>query len=143
FLRHAAVMMLVNSQSAEGLAAAAKDESKSVRLTALLALRRQLKPDVAHFLADADPALVKEAARAINDEGITAAYPQLAALIAKPTNDEQLMLRVINPKHRAGTTAPAQAPATYAPAAAQPEPLQLEALEALRTWAKPFARDRV
>ena len=141
FIRHAGTNALASNTAA--LSAAAKDASANVRLAALLALRRQLKPEVAHFRADADPALVKEAARAINDEGIAAAYPQLAALIAKPTNDEQLMLRVINANHRAGTPATAQALATYAAAAAQPEPLQLEALEALRTWAKPFARDRV
>src|SRR5205085_10746794 len=79
-------------------------------------------------------------AHAINDEGIAAAYGELAKLIAKPVNDEQLMLRVINANFRSGNAATL---AAYAADEAQPEKLRVEALGLLGTWAKPFARDRV
>jgi quinoprotein glucose dehydrogenase len=141
FIRHAGVNALASNPAA--LAAAVKDPSASVRLGALLALRRAQKPEVAAFLADADPALVKEAARAINDEGIATATPQLAGLIAMPNADEQLMLRVLNANYRAGTPATAQALADYAAGDQNPEPLRLEAIDLLAAWGTPAARDRV
>lgn len=143
FVRHAGVVALVALNDPKTLAAAAKDESDSVRLAALLALRRMEKPEVAQFLADKNPLLVKEAARAINDAGIAAAFGDLAKLIAAPAKDEQLMVRVLNANFRLGTAAAAQALAEYAAKEGEPEPLRLEALEALRAWPKPFPRDRV
>ena len=58
------------------------NEVKNMRLAKLLALRRLGNPAVAYFLEDEDPQIVLEAARAINDVPIPAAFPQLAALIA-------------------------------------------------------------
>ncbi|MEA3208117.1 MAG: quinoprotein glucose dehydrogenase [Chthoniobacter sp.] len=143
FIRHAGVMALLGSGNQPAIFAAAKDSSPSVRLAALLALRRQQKPEVAQLLTDSDPRLVKEAARAINDEGIAGAFGDLAKLIEKPVADENLMLRVINANFRAGTAAAAQDLADYAVAEQNPEALRLEALFALGTWAKPPQRDRV
>jgi quinoprotein glucose dehydrogenase len=149
------------------LKAAAGDASPSVRLAALLAFRKLATRDAhvsgrekrAHapepkdeiffhaelvkLLADPEPALVLEAARAINDEGIAPAFGALAKLIAKPVKHETLMLRVLNANFREGTAATAQALATYAADDAQPAPLRGEALHLLSTWAKPFPRDRV
>jgi quinoprotein glucose dehydrogenase len=140
FLRHAGAMALLASGNANAISTAAKDSSASVRLGALLALRRQNSLAVAGFLTDSDPAIVKEAARAIIDGGIDAALPALAKLIEKPAKDENLMLRVINAAFRSGNAA---ALATYAADESQPEKLRIEALEQLGTFPKPFARDRV
>jgi quinoprotein glucose dehydrogenase len=140
FIRHAGVMALVASQNAGAISAASKDSSASVRLAALLALRRQNSPAVSGFLADADPAVVKEAARAICDGGIDAGVPALAKLIEKPSKDEKLMLRVIDAAFRSGNAA---ALVSYAADESQPEKLRVEALNLLGTYAKPFARDRV
>jgi quinoprotein glucose dehydrogenase len=139
FLRHAGVMALVNCDAAT-LAALAKDGHKSVRLAVLLALRRQQSPAVAQFLADSDPALVKEAARAIVDGGIEEANPALAKLIANPPADARLMLRVLDAAFRAGDFASL---AQFAADAQQPEFPRVEALTLLSLWAKPPARDRV
>ncbi len=49
------------------------------RMNLLLVLRRLGDPDIAAFLADPDPLIVLEAARAINDVPIAAALPSLAA----------------------------------------------------------------
>lgn len=140
FIRHAGVVALVSSGNAGAISSASKDASAPVRLAALLALRRQNSPAVAGFLADQDPAIVKEAARAICDGGIEAALPALAKLIEKPASDDKLMLRVINAAFRSGNAA---ALANYAADEAQPEKLRVEALNLLGTFAKPFARDRV
>jgi len=68
----------------EELQKLAQDESRPVRLAALLATRRLKSESVASFLADKDPLLVKEAALAINDQDIANAYPALGKLIEKP-----------------------------------------------------------
>src|SRR5262249_10170483 len=63
YLRHAGVMAMTGCFDRDALRATAKDESPSVRLAALLALRRRQSPEVAQFLNDAEPRLVLEAAR--------------------------------------------------------------------------------
>jgi quinoprotein glucose dehydrogenase len=143
FLRHAGVMALIGTADAPALAAAAKDASKSVRLAALLAMRREQKAEIAQFLNDAEPLLVKEAARAINDEGIAGGLGALAKLIEKPTTDINLMIRVLNANYRVGTPEAAQALATFANHDTASEALRVEAVRALGTWPKPEARDRV
>jgi quinoprotein glucose dehydrogenase len=120
-LRHAGVMALAGIHDAKTLAAAAADPSRSVRLAALIAMRRLEMPEVAQFLKDSDPALVLEAARAINDAGIAAAYGELAKLITKPVKDEQLMLRVLNANFRVATTATMMGLTMYVVDKEQPE----------------------
>src|SRR5204863_6766033 len=61
------------------------DKSLAVRMAAVIALRRQERPEVALFLKDSDPTIVLEAARAINDLPIPGALPKLAALIDSKT----------------------------------------------------------
>ncbi len=81
YLRHAGVMGLTALADAATLRNLASDTSGAVRLAAVVALRRQASPEVAAFLADAEPTVVLEAARAINDLPISPALPQLAALL--------------------------------------------------------------
>jgi quinoprotein glucose dehydrogenase len=140
FLRHAGVTALVKLGNTKAIEAAAKDASKAIRLAALLAMRRMGNPGVAQFLSDSDPALVKEAARAIVDGGIEASMPELAKFITKPLADDKFMLRVIDAAFRTGDAAGL---ADYAANSANPEPLRVEALTVLSLWAKPPARDRV
>ena len=86
FLRHAAVMALywIAEKYPDAVLARATDASSSVRMAVLLVLRRLEDARVAQFLNDANPLLVVEAARAINDVPIPAAFPELAALVAPP-----------------------------------------------------------
>jgi quinoprotein glucose dehydrogenase len=88
YLRHAGVMALAalaDSKSLQQLAGSVWSsrplDPHSVRLAAVVALRRQERPEVANFLKDEDPWIVLEAARAISDLPIPAALPKLAALI--------------------------------------------------------------
>ncbi len=142
FLRVAGVAALANLGDAKTVAAAATDKSPAVRRAAVLVMRRTLDAEIAQFLADEDPSIVSEAAHAINDEGILLAQPALAKMLAAPSPDEQVTLRVINANFRIGSAETAQTLATYASSDA-PELLRVEALHALGTWAKPFPRDRV
>ncbi len=81
YLRHAGVVALAALADAKTLQQLASDKFSSVRLAAVIALRRQESPAVADFLKDQNPWIVLEAARAINDLPIAAAMPKLAALI--------------------------------------------------------------
>ena len=123
--------------------AAADDPSPAVRMGVLLALRRTEDPDVARFLNDADPRLVVEAARAINDVPIDAAMPQLAALARRPGLSDPLGFRVLNANFRLGGKENAEAVAAFAARADVSETLRIEALHELADWAKPSGRDRV
>ncbi len=142
-LRYAYVMALAAANDFPALQEAAGHTDPQLRMIALLTMRRLQRPEIAQFLADEDPLLVAEAARAIHDVPIDAARPQLAALLAKPTTDEQLMLRVLNAALGTGTAASAQALADFAAQDGSSETLRSEAVQLLARWPQPPARDRV
>ena len=143
-LRHAAVMGLVGSGDIDGLDKAATDESRLARMGVLLAFRRLGRPEVSRFLDDPDPALVLEAARAINDAPIEGATPRLAAMLDRPKGlPEFLLFRAINANLRLGGPEAATRLADFAGMADAPEAIRAEALAALATWPEPSGRDRV
>ena len=156
-LRQAAVIGLAGSGDVAALTAASSDASRAARLGAVVALRRLKNPAVAKFLADADPLVIAEAARAINDETIDAAIPELAALAAKTTQllgfsegskekpgpRDAILRRVLNANLRAGTPTAAAALAAFAATEQAPEARRLEALQHLADWAEPAKLDRV
>ncbi len=90
YLRHAGVMALTALADAPTLQGLAGEKLSSLRLAAVVALRRQERPEVADFLKDENPWVTLEAARAINDLPIPAALPRLAALL----DDKELFARV-------------------------------------------------
>lgn len=152
YLRHAGVMALTGMANAKALDRAAHDPSSSVRLAALLALRRLHKEaEVAAFLYDTDSKLVLEAARAIYDTPLPGAFPQLASLLQQPATlaamppalQEPLWLRVLNAHLRLGKKDNAQALAAFAASQRGSEKLRLEALELLEQWTRPSGRDRI
>src|SRR5205807_3516864 len=100
FLRHAGVVALTWIHDQNALHLAAQDVSPAVRMAALLAYRRLSSAEIAGFLNDPDPRLVLEAARAIYDVPISAALPQLAALIQRPGLSQPLLDRVLNANFR-------------------------------------------
>ncbi len=100
------------------------------------------------FLNDADPRLVTEAARAINDVPVEAAMPSLARLIervhASPAQvPEALTRRIINANFRAGQVANAHALVSLVTQPQLAANMRTEALDCLATWDKPSSRDRV
>jgi quinoprotein glucose dehydrogenase len=143
YLRHAGVMALVGCADRQSLGSLAEDPSPSVRLAVLLAMRRLGLADAARFLNDSEPLLVVEAARAIYDQPLEKAMPQLAALIERGAMPDPLARRVINANYRLKDKANAAALARFAGRPAVSEAQRIEALDSLRTWSQPCALDRV
>lgn len=149
YLVHAGVWALVNIGEFDAIQSGAKDENPSVRRAALLAMRRMQRVEIAQFLTDADPKLVLEAARAINDVPINDAMPQLAALLGlkisslKTNEFAQVMRRAINANFRLGQNSNAVALASFSSSATAPEAMRAEALDALSDWENPSPLDRV
>lgn len=143
FLRHAGVMGLVGSGDVKRLLDAARDPSPAVRMGVLLALRRLESDEIRIFLKDADPALVLEAARAINDVPIAGGMESLASLVDQPGIPDGALLRAINANFRIGTTREAERLAQLALRKDAPANLRAEALAALGAWGNPSGRDRV
>lgn len=144
-LRSAAVTALIACNDFDAVQAAAADPSESVRLGALLAMRRLQRNEIAAFLNDASPRLVTEAARAINDEPVPGAMKALAALIEKPLPEDNLALsrRVVNANYRFGVRDTAKALASFAAREGAAELLRTEALDALAEWPANSGRDRI
>jgi quinoprotein glucose dehydrogenase len=144
-LRQGAIMGLIGASGGkvQPLLSEALHPSPAARLGLVVALRRLGAAEVAQFLNDADPRVVLEAARAVHDEPIASAMPELAALITRASDDDALLRRVLNANYRAGTPAAALALATYAGRADASEAMRIEALQMLGAWAKPSGRDRV
>ncbi len=145
YLRHAAVMGLLGTAQLSDLLHAANDMSPSVRLGVLLTLRRLGRAEVALFLSDTDPRLVLEAARAINDEPISGAIPELAAMASQATKDHpsELLRRIVNANFRYGRVDTVQALAHLASNTDLPEAIRSEAIMDIRDWATPSGIDRV
>ena len=142
-LRHAGVMGLLGTADEEALRRLAGDEAPSVRLATLLVYRRQGNPEVARFLDDAEPRLVLEAARAINDEPIDGAMAKLAALDVAAETSVPVLRRVLNANLRIGGNESARAVARVAAGGGVPEEVRVEALTMLADWASPRGRDRI
>jgi quinoprotein glucose dehydrogenase len=143
YLRHAGVMALTGIGDLPAILTASKDPSPAVRMASLLALRRMGRPEISRFLSDGEPALVLEAARAINDLPIIDALPQLAALAASPVLSEPLARRVVNACFRLGVPPTARDLVAFAVRENEPVAARAEALEDLGDWANPSGRDKV
>src|SRR5690606_9436367 len=140
----AAVHALTRIGKNAALDAAAKDDSAAVRLGVLLTYRALKDPAIAQFLDDRDAYVAREAAIAINDAPIEAAYAALAAKLAavSPT-DESFILRAINANFRLAQADHARALANYATSNTARPAMRAEALTQLGLWADVPQRDRI
>jgi quinoprotein glucose dehydrogenase len=143
YLRHAGVVALARLGYLNALRAAADDPSAAARMSVLLAWRRLENPEISLFLHDQDPALVLEAARAIYDVPIAAAFPDLAALARGNDLREPLLFRALNANFRLGNRDNAGAVAGVAARSDAPARMRTEALQELANWYRPSGRDRV
>lgn len=144
-LRHAAVMGLVGigQRHPDELSKLANHPSRYGRMGVLLAMRRLERPEIASFLDDAEPDLVLEAARAINDVPIEAAQVSLAKLADRPGLSDALLRRIINANYRLGSEEAVRNLVALAAKSSLSETLRLEAMSALEEWDKPTPLDRV
>ena len=113
------------------------------RLGIVLAMRRTGNSGVAQFLSDADPLIVAEAARAINDEPMESGQEALAALIVRPGLEDSVLRRCMNACYRIGTSERAASIAQIAADAHQPDSIRQLAGQMLATWNKPQNTDTV
>ena len=143
YVRHAAVMSLVAIADEKELLAAANDPAVPVRTGSLLALRRLQSPAIAKFLTDKNPQLVIEAARAIHDAPIPAAWPQLAALAGNSGLPASVSRRAINANYLLGNAKTAQRLAKIGGDAKADATRRLEAVQTLALWNEPFKCDAV
>ena len=157
WVRNAGVLGLVGCAKVSELAALSTDSSAAIRLAATVALRRNASPELARYLADKDPRVVAEAARAINDLPVVAALPALAGLTSRasefaampagsntePTPRDAILRRIINANFRLGAAANADALSKLAGDDNLPENIRIEALTQLGNWAEPSGRDQV
>lgn len=145
YLRHAAVMALSRIGNEAPMAALANNPDKSLRLAAVLVLRRMKSDKVGLFLKDSDEYIVTEAARAINDdESIPTALPALAATLSDPRfTAEPIVRRAINANLRVGGTEQLERLIAFTKRKDVNKTLRAEALATLGTWASPSVLDRV
>jgi putative heme-binding domain-containing protein len=147
YLRHAGITALAGMAEKNPAALAGLQEHKSttVRLAAVVALRRLAAGQVIAFLDDSNPLVVAEAARSIHDDdSITAALPALAELLTTYSGTDPVILRrAISSNLRLGGTESAQRLASYSALTTAPEAMRIEALDSLITWLQPAPLDRV
>jgi quinoprotein glucose dehydrogenase len=142
-LRHALVMGLAGSGNVDELLEAADNESRAVRIAAVLALRRLKSEKVAEFLGDADPWVATEAARAIHDVPISGAMADLAATAERFDLPVDHLIRALNANYRVGSPDAVKLLAKIVADANAPLPMRVESLAALAQWEQPAQRDRV
>jgi putative heme-binding domain-containing protein len=145
YLRHAAVLALSRIGQAEPMLVLQNSPNRSLRIAAVLVLRRLAHPGIAGFLQDSDEYIVAEAARAINDdESIPAALPALAATLADTRfTSEVIVRRAINACLRVGSAKEIDLLIAYAERTGISEVLRAEAIATLGSWANPSVMDRV
>lgn len=147
-LRHSGVMGLLGCADVKTIAGLKTNASPSVRVAAVVALRRLERPEVSQFLADANGGVILAAARAISEIPIPQALPALAALqpdFGKLAAEQRpaLARRILSANYHLGDAASAARLAGIAGNANIPDAARAEALDLLAEWAKPSGRDRI
>ena len=156
YLRHAGVMALAGIGDRDALLAASQDASAALRMAILLTFRHWNDERVSTFLADSDPLLALEAARAINDVPINSAMPQLADALSafdpgsfKSSNADgtdlvtPMVRRMVNANFRLGQTKNLETLVAFAANSEMPEVFRTEAMERIGEWSDPSPRDKV
>lgn len=142
-LRHGGIVGLTHAGDPVTLRAAGNHPSASVRRAVVVAYRRRGSVEVAEFLADDDPRVVLEAARAIHDLPIPEAMPRLADLLEKEPTDDALLRRALNANFREGKPKNLRRLARFVASPNAPTDIQLQTVDLLRTWVSPSNRDWV
>jgi quinoprotein glucose dehydrogenase len=145
YIRHAAVLALSRIGQVSPIAALSTSPNRSLRIAAVLVLRRLSSPELTRFLTDADMYVVAEAARAIHDDlSVPAALPALAALLDnKSITSETIIRRAINACLRVGTAKEIDVLVAYVQRTDIPDAMRAEAIATLGTWGDPSVLDRV
>lgn len=142
-LRHAGALGLATCASPTQLSELVKDESDAVRMAGVMALRIKQSPLLAEFLTDKNEKIAAEAAIAIHDVPVKAAFPQLAERINDDRFDDAFLRRVLSAHYHLGSSANAEALALFVAESKAPLPLKQFALGLLAKWDTESGRDPV
>jgi quinoprotein glucose dehydrogenase len=149
YLRQAAVTALVRMTDQpctllDGWKDAGKNyDTPAVRLGLVLALRKLQCRRLGEFLADADPRVVAEAARAIYDQELMTPMADLAKLADKPGLPEPVAYRAVAANFKLGDDGCAARIARFAARASEPAYLRAFALKLLADWPALPRRDAI
>ncbi len=144
WLRHGAIMGLSGIEKSHW-EYGVENDSKYVRMGALLALRKNRDPQIAAFLQDPEKELAYEAIRAINDLPMLSVQGELAEMIdyflpggigEMPETDVDAFMhhRIINANYYQAKADNARALLRYAANSKVPGRLRREALSAIEGW---------
>ncbi len=145
-LRHAGSYAIdLICQTPASFDAVAKDDNASVRLAAVIALRRRLDPSAARFVNDASTLVADEAIRAVHDLALEPGRPAVAALL--DTRDKRawtpfMLRRLVHSAFRLGGEQNADRVVAVAVDDKMPEEVRSEALRLLAQWANPYPVDQ-
>jgi quinoprotein glucose dehydrogenase len=145
-LRHAGSYAIDRlCKTTEAFDAVAKDDSASVRLAAVIALRRRNDASAARFVKDKSTVVADEAIRAVHDLGFEAGRPAVAALIDDLGSREWtvfMLRRLTHSAFRLGGDANAARVVAIAANEKLPAEARAEALRLLALWANPHPVDQ-
>ena len=124
-------------------AAGSDFNTPAVRMGVVLALRKMQCSKLDDWLADADPLVMSEAARAIYDQELLRPMVGLAKIVTVSNLPEPVMFRAIAANNKLGGTDHANALAAVAADAKLADHFRLMAMKLLEEWAKPSRRDPI
>lgn len=142
-LRHGGIMAMVGAGNAKRLSAFKDHPSSSVRLAAVVAMRKRAMSEVSNFLDDSDEQVVLEAARAIYDLPMESEFAALAKVSGTALSSDALLRRVLNANYRTGGADAASRLAQFAAEDSATLERRLEALNLLASWDRPEPLDGV
>ena len=149
YVRQAAVQGLVTmTRNPDDLLNAWKGAKKdydtpAVRMGMVLALRRMGCKKLNEFLADGDPKIVAEAARAIHDQNLMEPMADLAKMSETSGLEDAVQFRALSANFKLGGNEHAERLARFAARSNEPDYLRATALKLLADWPKPSKRDHI
>jgi len=145
-LRHAGSFAIDHlCRTPESFDAVAKDDNVSVRLAAVIALRRRNDASAARFVKDKSTIVADEAIRAVHDLAFEAGRPAVAALIDDLGSREWtvfMLRRLTHSAFRLGGEKNAARVVAIAADEKLPVEARLEALRLLAQWTNPYPVDQ-
>ena len=145
YIKHAGSMALSGTMNADEISKLSNNPSKSVKLAAIVAMRRIASPEIRAFLKDDDELILLEAARAIHDDqSIPEALPDLAAVLnRKGLKNEALIRRALNAALRTGSGSDLDLLANYISMDEGSSKMKRTALASILWWSNPPVLDPV
>lgn len=144
YIRSAGAYALSLMGDSRQIAALSEHENPSVRLAAVVALRRLKDPLIANFLHDDDKRVAREAMMGIHDAGIEEVRPAVAALLDELPKDmtEMDWRRLLHSAFRLGDDANLQRVLKVVFDPKAPAHAREEALRLVGLWSKPPGVDQ-